>query len=139
MSALAPLLQAYFTDRLLRQRHASPNTIASYRDTFRLLLKFIKAQTGKTPSQIGLEDWNALGLTETGFVGLVSKYIRLVSLVSTVDRRRPRRGRTRQRRSRVQDGLRQTALRGERRTPRRVAVHARRAAGCQARSEGGPG
>src|SRR3954452_1162789 len=55
MSALAPLLQSYFTDRLLRQRHASPNTVASYRDTFRLLLKFIKANTGKSPSKIGLE------------------------------------------------------------------------------------
>jgi integrase/recombinase XerD len=59
MSALAPLLQAYFTDRLLRQRHASPNTVASYRDTFRLLLKFVRAETGKTPSQIGLEDLDA--------------------------------------------------------------------------------
>ena len=59
MSALAPLLQSYFTDRLLRQRHASPNTIASYRDTFRLLLKFVKAKTGKAPSKIGLEDLDA--------------------------------------------------------------------------------
>jgi integrase/recombinase XerD len=59
MSALAPLLQSYFTDRLLRQRHASPNTVASYRDTFRLLLKFIKAKTGKAPSKIGLEDLDA--------------------------------------------------------------------------------
>lgn len=59
MSALAPLLQAYFTDRLLHQRHASPNTIASYRDTFRLLLKFVKAKTGKTPSKISLEDLDA--------------------------------------------------------------------------------
>jgi site-specific recombinase XerD len=59
MSALAPLLQSYFTDRLLRERHASPNTVASYRDTFRLLLKFVKAETGKTPSKIGLEDLDA--------------------------------------------------------------------------------
>jgi integrase/recombinase XerD len=59
MSALAPLLQSYFTDRLLRQRHASPNTVASYRDTFRLLLKFVKAKTGKTPSKIRLEDLDA--------------------------------------------------------------------------------
>jgi integrase/recombinase XerD len=59
MSALAPVLQAYFTDRLQRQRHASPNTVASYRDTFRLLLKFVKAETGKAPSKIGLEDLDA--------------------------------------------------------------------------------
>jgi len=57
MSALAPLLQAYFTDRLVRQRHASPHTVASYRDTFRLLLKFAKAQTGKVPAE--LEDLDA--------------------------------------------------------------------------------
>ena len=38
MTALAPALQAYFTDRLIGQRAASPNTIAAYRDTFRLLL-----------------------------------------------------------------------------------------------------
>jgi integrase/recombinase XerD len=40
MSALAPTLQAFFTERLIRQRQASPNTIAAYRDTFRLLLRF---------------------------------------------------------------------------------------------------
>jgi integrase/recombinase XerD len=34
------LVQAFFTDRLLRQRRASPHTIAGYRDTFRLLLRF---------------------------------------------------------------------------------------------------
>jgi site-specific recombinase XerD len=59
MSTLASLLQAYFTDRLLRQRHVSPNTVASYRDTFRLLLKFVKAKTGKAPSKISLEDLDA--------------------------------------------------------------------------------
>ena len=46
MTALAPTLQAYFTDRLLCQRRASPNTVASYRDTFRLLLGFAQQQTG---------------------------------------------------------------------------------------------
>ena len=40
MTALAPTLQAFFTDRLIRQRHASPHTIAAYRDTLRLLLGF---------------------------------------------------------------------------------------------------
>ena len=59
MSALAPLLQSYFTDRLIRQRHASPHTIACYRDTFRLLLKFVKVKTGKAPSKVRLEDLNA--------------------------------------------------------------------------------
>jgi site-specific recombinase XerC len=40
MSSLAPTLQAFFTDRLIRQRHASDHTIAAYRDTFKLLLAF---------------------------------------------------------------------------------------------------
>jgi integrase/recombinase XerD len=59
MTALAPLLQAFFTDRLPRQRHASPHTIAAYRDSFRLLLKFVHQQTGKTPSRLQLEDLDA--------------------------------------------------------------------------------
>ena len=44
MTALAPTLQAFFTDRLLRQRHASPHTIAAYRDTLRMLLNYAAAQ-----------------------------------------------------------------------------------------------
>ncbi len=38
MTPLAPILQAFFTERLTRQRQASPHTLAAYRDTFRLLL-----------------------------------------------------------------------------------------------------
>jgi hypothetical protein len=41
MTALAPTLEAFFTQRLLAQRRASPNTIAAYRDTCRLLLGFV--------------------------------------------------------------------------------------------------
>ena len=41
MTSLAPLLQAFFTDRLMTQYGASPHTIASYRDTFKLLLSFV--------------------------------------------------------------------------------------------------
>ena len=40
MSTLASSLQAWFTDRLIRERNASPHTIASYRDTIRLLLTY---------------------------------------------------------------------------------------------------
>jgi len=40
MSALAPILQGFFTDKLIRQRQAGPNTIGAYRDTCRLLLEF---------------------------------------------------------------------------------------------------
>ena len=46
MSALAPTLQAFFTDRLIRQRNASPHTIAAYRDTWRLLLSYASERTG---------------------------------------------------------------------------------------------
>ena len=63
MSALAPLLQAYFTERLARQRDASPHTIASYRDSFRLLLTFLNETTGKAPSKLQLEDLNAARIT----------------------------------------------------------------------------
>src|SRR5580658_5302019 len=40
------LVQSFFTDRLLRQRKASPHTVAGYRDTFRLLLRFAKERLG---------------------------------------------------------------------------------------------
>jgi site-specific recombinase XerD len=52
------LLQAFFTDRLFRQRQASPHTIAGYRDSFRLLLQFAKEQLGKAPSKLTLDDLN---------------------------------------------------------------------------------
>jgi integrase/recombinase XerD len=59
MSALAPVLQGYFTDRLIRQRRASPHTIAAYRDSFRLLLGFAQERLGKAPSQLELSDLDA--------------------------------------------------------------------------------
>jgi integrase/recombinase XerD len=59
MTALAPTLQAFFTDRLIRQRHASAHTVAAYRDTLRLLLGYASAQTGLTPSALDLSDLDA--------------------------------------------------------------------------------
>ena len=59
MTALAPLLEAFFLDRLLKQQQASPNTIASYRDTFRLLLTFAKKHLLKVPSALLLSDIDA--------------------------------------------------------------------------------
>jgi integrase/recombinase XerD len=50
------LLQGFFTDRLLRQRQASPYTIASYRETFRLLLRFAADHLRKAPSALQTED-----------------------------------------------------------------------------------
>lgn len=52
MSLLAPTLQAFFTDRLIRQRQASPHTIAAYRDTLRLLLTFAAKRLHLEPSQL---------------------------------------------------------------------------------------
>jgi len=59
VTALAPTLQAFFTDWLLRQRQASPATVTAYRDTFRLLLRFVADQACKPPSAIGIEDLDA--------------------------------------------------------------------------------
>src|SRR5260370_37783287 len=59
MSTLAPLLQGFFTDRLIRQRQASPHTITGYRDTFRLLVTFAAARAGTTPSQLSMADLDA--------------------------------------------------------------------------------
>jgi integrase/recombinase XerD len=59
MSALAPALQAFFTERLITQRNSSLQTIAAYRDTFKLLLCFAHEQTGKQPFQLDLDDLDA--------------------------------------------------------------------------------
>ncbi len=59
MTALAPALQAFFTERLINQRNSSPQTVAAYRDTFRLLLAFAREQTGKQPFQLDLDDLDA--------------------------------------------------------------------------------
>jgi integrase/recombinase XerD len=59
MSALAPTLQAYFTDRLIGQRFASPNTIAAYRHTFLLLLQFATERTGDPPSELDIAELDA--------------------------------------------------------------------------------
>lgn len=58
MTALAPLLQLFFTERLLDQRHASPQTVAAYRDTFRLFLRFTSERTGRSPSNLLLDHFD---------------------------------------------------------------------------------
>ena len=60
MTALAPTLEAFLTERLMAQRAASPNTVASYRDTFRLLLRFAAERTGKRPSALDFSDLDAV-------------------------------------------------------------------------------
>jgi site-specific recombinase XerD len=59
MTALAPTLQAFFTDRLARQRRASSHTIAAYRDTWRLLLSYAATRAGQPPSRLDLADLDA--------------------------------------------------------------------------------
>jgi site-specific recombinase XerD len=59
VTALAPTLQLFFTERLARQRQASPQTVLSYRNTFRLLLRFLQQRTGKAPSHLDWEDLSA--------------------------------------------------------------------------------
>lgn len=82
------LLQAFFTDRLIGQRSASPHTIAAYRDTFRLLLRYAHAKLGKCPSNLQLEDLNApfigafLEHLEKGGVCAASRNVRLAAIRS---------------------------------------------------------
>ena len=59
MTLFAPLLEVFFTERLIGQRRASPHTVASYRDTFSLLLVFAQQRTGRPPSRLKLEDLDA--------------------------------------------------------------------------------
>jgi site-specific recombinase XerD len=54
-ASLAPLLERFFTQRLMQQRQASPHTIGSYRDTFRQFLKFIQQRLHKPPSRLSFE------------------------------------------------------------------------------------
>jgi CRP-like cAMP-binding protein len=52
-------MQAFFTERLIRQRQASPHAIAAYRDTFKLLLGFAEQRLGTTPSRLTITDLDA--------------------------------------------------------------------------------
>jgi len=58
-ASFSTLLQTYFTDRLLGQRNASPNTVVSHRDTFRLLLQFADRSLHKSPTALAMEDLDA--------------------------------------------------------------------------------
>jgi site-specific recombinase XerD len=59
VSALAPTLQAFFAERLIRQRHASVHTVTAYRDTLRLLLGYAAEHTGRAPSALDIADLDA--------------------------------------------------------------------------------
>lgn len=59
MTLVAPTLQSFFTDRLAKQRRVSPRTVASYRDSLKLLVVFVHKQTGKKPSTLEWDDLDA--------------------------------------------------------------------------------
>lgn len=59
MTALATTFQTFFTDRLIRQRQASPHTLSAYRDTLRLLLVFASARQKREPSKLDIDDLDA--------------------------------------------------------------------------------
>ena len=59
VSTLPALVQAFFMDRLLQQRQASPHTVASYRDTFRLLLQYAQLRLGKAASNLTVPELDA--------------------------------------------------------------------------------
>lgn len=58
-ASLAMLLERFFTQRLMHQRQASAHTIASYRDTFKMLLQFVQKRLQKAPSALSLDDIDA--------------------------------------------------------------------------------
>ena len=78
------LLQDFFLKRLVAQRGASAQTIASYRDTFELLLRFIEKQTRQTPSSLTIDDLDAGLAAVEAFVGPL-----LVPVAEAIVHRRP--------------------------------------------------
>ncbi|ETR69032.1 MAG: integrase/recombinase [Candidatus Magnetoglobus multicellularis str. Araruama] len=69
MNNFPKLLQNFFVDRLAHQRQASSNTIASYRDTFRILFEFANTHLNKQPSELTIEDLDA------SFIGKFLNYL----------------------------------------------------------------
>jgi len=71
LPSLSQLVQNFFCQRLQAQQQVSPHTLASYRDTLRLLLAFVEHKTRRSPSQQTLRDWN--GQTILGFLDHLEK------------------------------------------------------------------
>jgi site-specific recombinase XerD len=57
--SFAGVLTSFFTKRLMQQREVSPHTVSSYRDSFRMLLRFAAARTGRAPSNLTWQDIDA--------------------------------------------------------------------------------
>jgi site-specific recombinase XerD len=88
-SLAGPLLQSFFTDYLIAQRRVSPQTVASYRDTFRLLLQFVHRETGIGPATLPLAKLDAGiilrfldGLEKNRGNSVVSRNLRLTAIRS---------------------------------------------------------
>ena len=88
-TSLAPLLERFFTQRLMQQRQASPHTISSYRDTFRQFLKFAQQRLHKPPSRLNFEEIEAPlivafldGLEKHHGLSVRSRNLRLTALHS---------------------------------------------------------
>lgn len=86
--SFAPLLERFFTQRLMQQRQASPHTVSSYRDTFRQFLKFVQDRSHTPPSRLNFEDVDAPlvvafldGLEKNG-VSVRSRNLRLTAFHS---------------------------------------------------------
>ena len=86
-SILPALIERFFTQRLMQQRNASPHTIASYRDTFRLLFSFAQTRLGKPPSRLDLADLDApfIGaflddLEASRSIGIKTRNLRLTAI-----------------------------------------------------------
>ena len=88
-ASFAPLLERFFTQRLMQQRQASPHTISSYRDTFRQFLKFVQQRLHKPPSRLSFEEIDAPlivafldDLEKRQGVGVRSRNLRLTAIHS---------------------------------------------------------
>src|SRR5256712_11548432 len=88
-ASFAPLLERFFTQRLMQQRQASPHTISSYRDTFRQFLTFVQQRLHTPPSQLKFEDIEAPlivafldGLEKQHGVSVRSRNLRLTAIHS---------------------------------------------------------
>ena len=86
--SFAALVERFFTQRLMQQRHASPHTISSYRDAFRQFLKFVQHRAQKPPSRLTFEEIDApligafLDSLEKRGVSIRSRNLRLTALHS---------------------------------------------------------
>jgi hypothetical protein len=63
MTLIAPTLQAFFTDRLLQQRQASPQTITAYRHPCGCCSHLLHKRTGKMPAQLDWDDLDAVTIS----------------------------------------------------------------------------